>query len=52
MLRVIGVLVFALILLGLAGHLFYQRKSENETSHTEAAWMHHLAFNEFKTPVC
>mgnify|MGYP000477664510 CR=1 FL=1 len=32
MLRVIGVIIFALILLGLAGHLYYSRKGENQTS--------------------
>ena len=40
MLRVIGVLIFALIVLGLAGHLFYKNKSRNETSQVQPQWQH------------
>ena len=51
MLRVIGVVIFALIVLGLAGHLFYDRKSQSETSHNQPSWMHHLAQADIKAPV-
>ena len=50
MLRVIGVLIFALIVLGLAGHLFYSRKGESETGHNQSTWMHHLAQVEVTAP--
>mgnify|MGYP000044191654 FL=1 len=51
MIRVIGVIIFALIVLGLAGHLFYKNKNRDETSHFQAQWQHHLASREFTAPV-
>lgn len=51
MFRIISVLIFALILLGLAGHLFYDQKSKNETGHNPSTWMHHLAQNAVRVPV-
>ena len=50
MLRVIGVLIFALIVLGLAGHLFYKNKGRDETSHIQPQWQFHLASSEIKSP--
>lgn len=42
MLRVIGVLLFALLLLAIAAHLFYSRKTgEEETGHQQT--MHPVA---------
>ncbi len=52
MLRVIGVLIFALILLGLAGHLFYKNKSRDETSHIQPQWQYHLAVSDIKSRAC
>ena len=48
MLRVIGVLILALVVLGLAGHLFYDRKSKSETGLHQPSWMHQLATIEVK----
>lgn len=49
MLRVIGVIIFALILLGLAGHLYYSRKGENQTSHLPQSDLWHIAFTDSAT---
>ena len=49
MLRVIGVIIFALILLGLAGHLYYSRKGENQTSHLPQPEQWHIAFTDTAT---
>ena len=51
MLRVIGVLIFALIVLGLAGHLFYKNKSRNETSQVQPQWQHNVVTREITGPV-
>ena len=50
MFRVLGVLVFALIVLGLAGHLFYKNKSRDESSKTQPQSQNHLAVAEIKAP--
>ena len=50
MLRVIGVLILAMIVLGLAGHLFYKNKSRDETSHVLPQWQYHVASSEIKVP--
>ena len=50
MFRILGVLVFALIVLGLAGHLFYKNKSRDETSHLLPKWQYHLAKSETRGP--
>lgn len=44
MLRVIGVLLFALLLLAIAAHLFYSRKAgEEETSYQQTIPAYHFA---------
>ncbi|WP_226664970.1 hypothetical protein [Microbulbifer aggregans] len=50
MLRVIGVLLFALLLLWLAGYIYYKNKGENETSHTSSQPPWHIAASEITNP--
>ncbi len=52
MLRVIGVLLFALLLLAIAAHLFYSRKAKEEaTSHTRTFPIYYIAKNAM-IPAC